>query len=374
MRQYKYIPALLAALVLVACGGGGAGDQTPKVKFTSQVSFGDSLSDVGSYKVGPVAAAGGGQFTVNGVGKNWTELMAAQSGLAAPCAALTGGFGVAQVSATTCTAYAQGGARVTNAIGVGYNTTTPAAGAMTVPVVTQIANHLAAVGGSFSGGEIVYVLAGANDIFTQLGGLTAAVTAQVGADIASGACVPADAQATNCVPAATTTAVTAAVTAVATVAGELSALINTQIIAKGATHVVVLNVPDITGTPMAATLTADAKGILGTMVTTFNAQLKAGLAGNAKVLLVDTYTVNKDQVSNPAIYGLTNVKGMACDMTVTIQTPAAFNASSLVCNTTNLIAGDTSHYLFADSVHPTPYGYLLIARLVSKEMAVKGWI
>ncbi|MEQ1533698.1 MAG: esterase [Sideroxydans sp.] len=374
MHQYKYISALLAALLLVGCGGGGAGDQTPKVKFTSQVSFGDSLSDVGSYKVGPVAAAGGGQFTVNGGGRNWTELMAAQSGLPVHCAALTGGFGVAATASAACTGYAEGGARVTNPIGIGYNTTTPAAGAMTVPVVTQIANHLAAVGGSFSGGEIVYVWAGANDIFAQLGGLTAAVTAQVGADIASGACVPADAQATNCVPAATTKAVTAAVTAVATAAGELVALVNTQMIAKGATHVVILNIPDMTSTPSALTLSASAKGILGTMVDTYNAQLKTGVAGNAKVLLVDINTVNKDQIANPAIYGLSNVTGMACDMTVAIQAPAAFNATSLVCNTSNVIAG-SSNYLFADgSGHPTPYVHVLIARLVSKEMIVKGWM
>ncbi|NOT20856.1 MAG: hypothetical protein HOP24_11420, partial [Sideroxydans sp.] len=257
-------------------------------------------------------------------------------------AALTGGFGVAQVAATTCTGYAQGGARVTNAAGVGF---AGAAGPMTVPVVTQIANHLAAVGGSFSGGEIVYVLAGANDIFVQLG------------TVGAGAITPAT-----------------GVAAVGLAADELVALINTQIIAKGATRVVVLNVPDITATPFGATLAAASKGLLGSMVDTFNAQLKAGLAGNAKVLLVDVNTANKDQINNPAIYGLTNVTAMACDMTVPIQAPAAFNATSLVCNTTNVIAGDTSHYLFADGVHPTPYAHLLIARLVSKEMAVKGWI
>ncbi len=373
MRQFKLASVLLMTMVLVGCGGGGAGDQSPKVAFTSQVSFGDSLSDVGSYKVGTIANVGGGQFTINGGGKNWNELMAAQAGLPAPCAALTGGFGVAQAAQSGCTGHAQGGARVSNPSGVGF---AGAAGPMTVPVTTQIANHLAAVGGTFSGGEIVYVLAGANDIFIQLGGLTAAVTAQVQADIGSGACIPADAQATNCVPAATTTAVTAAVTAVATAAGELSALVNTQIIAKGATHVVVVNVPDIASTPFAATLSADAKGILGTMVDTFNAQLMAGVAGNAKVLFVDAYTVNKDQVANPAIYGLTNVTTPACDFTVPIQAaaPAGFGSTSLVCNTTNLIAGDTSHYLFADGVHPTPYGYWLLARLVSKDMVIKGWL
>ncbi|UUZ46896.1 hypothetical protein LP420_24640 [Massilia sp. B-10] len=90
------------------------------------VSFGDSLSDVGSYAVGTIAAVGGGKFTINGnntaknatlTGKNWTELMATQFGLPAPCAAQTGldgdptkGFSVPVVNHTECLSYAQGGA------------------------------------------------------------------------------------------------------------------------------------------------------------------------------------------------------------------------------------------------------------------------
>jgi outer membrane lipase/esterase len=39
-----------------------------------------------------------------------------------------------------------------------------------------------------------------------------------------------------------------------------------------------------------------------------------------------------------------------------------------------LIAGDTSHYLFADDVHPTPFGYQLLARLVLKRMVEAQWL
>jgi len=70
MRHTKIALALLTAAVLTACGGGGtsprAGDQTLKTKFSNQVSFGDSLSDVGTYAVGGVKQMGGGQFTING--------------------------------------------------------------------------------------------------------------------------------------------------------------------------------------------------------------------------------------------------------------------------------------------------------------------
>ena len=58
-------------------------NNTTKIKFSSQVSFGDSWSDVGSYAVSQVAALKGGKYTINDVGadgknaaKNWTELMA----------------------------------------------------------------------------------------------------------------------------------------------------------------------------------------------------------------------------------------------------------------------------------------------------------
>lgn len=62
MRYTKLALAVMASAILAACGSGSptGGDQTLKVKFASQVSFGDSLSDVGSYKVGTVAALGGG--------------------------------------------------------------------------------------------------------------------------------------------------------------------------------------------------------------------------------------------------------------------------------------------------------------------------
>ena len=103
---------------------------------------------------------------------------------------------------------------------------------------------------------------------------------------------------------------------------------------------------------------------------TFNDQLKAAVASDPKVLYVDLATISRDQATNPAPYGLTNVTTPACDLS------AAKNplGSSLTCNASNVIAGDVSHYLFADSVHPTPFGYALIARYDLEQMAVKGWL
>ena len=193
MRHTKFALALLAAAALTACGGTGSegGDQTHAIKFSQQVSFGDSLSDVGTYAVGAIAAAGGGKFTINGnntaanaayTGLNWTEVLAAELKLPAPCAAQTGlqgadnanpalDYNVPIVNYAGCFNYAQGGARVTNPVGAGYPVE------MTVPVVTQIQSHLAKAGGKFSGTELVTVMAGGNDVLVQLGELSANATA-----------------------------------------------------------------------------------------------------------------------------------------------------------------------------------------------------
>ena len=195
MRHTKFALAAMALAVLAGCGGTdpAPGDQSVKVKYSAQVSFGDSLSDVGSYAVGTVAALKGGKFTINGdntsvnstlTGKNWTELTAAQIGLAAPCAAVTGldgnaaqGFSVPAVAHAGCYGYAMGGSRVTNPVGPSNKLTGSPLGALTYPVVTQIANHLKAVGGKFKGDELVLVMAGGNDALFQLGALSTAATA-----------------------------------------------------------------------------------------------------------------------------------------------------------------------------------------------------
>jgi len=378
MRQLKLVSTVLMTSVLVACGGGGS-DVPAKPKFTSQVSFGDSLSDVGSYNVGVVAAIGGGQFTINAASSvkaftptNWTEMTALKLGLPMPCAAQTGldnGSGVTPgtpagtvitvVNKPACTGYAQGGARITSPVGIGNKfmpVTAPAQPgfALTVPVVTQIANHLAAHGGSFAGTDLVTVMAGANDVAIQ--------AESVGKGLISPA---------------------SAVVAVQTAATELAAAVNTQIIAKGATHVVLINVPDIGSTPKVTSLPAPAipatKGLFDTLVNTFNATLKAGVPDSAVVLNVDAYTASKDEVVNPGKYNLTNVSGTACNLEfgfnalATSGVPAS--GSSLACNAANLNTGvlPSDHYLFADLIHPTPYGHLLFATYVLQAMTNKGW-
>ena len=387
MKSMKWKVALLAtaaAAILVGCGGGSSGgDQQLRVSYTSLVSFGDSLSDVGTYQVGGVVAMGGGRYTINSsTDKNWTELIAAQLGLAAPCAAQKGldgnaayGFSVPVVNTAACLNYAQGGARVTNPVGPGNKLLgggNATIGQLTVPIVTQIQNHLTKVSNKFSGTEMVTVMAGANDVFIQL----ATVSGTVSAAQAAGAAAAADP--TNAVKAATASAYAtaaagapqAAVTAMGTAGAELASYIKTLILAKGATKVLVLNIPDVKGTPFGKSTDASTQGLIDLMVTTFNDQLKAGLKDQQGVLLVDAYTASKDETANPSQYGISNATTPAC----ILDNPSK-NAlgSSLVCNANNVISGDVSKYLFADTVHPSPYGYQLLAQLVAKELTLAKW-
>jgi phospholipase/lecithinase/hemolysin len=533
MHQYKLAAGLVIAAILAGCGSssGSAGNQSTKIQFTSQVSFGDSLSDVGTYAVGEVAALHGGKYTVNTLApseQNWTELMAATLGLPAPCAAQTGldglasdGFSVPVVNHSGCFGYSQGGSRITLPYGPGNANLDPALGGspvlgqLTVPVVTQMQNHLNAIGGKFSGTEVVFVLAGANDVFvnyataavaagnaavdtlvtnqvtaditaqatsdistgpcnslatcttqaegelwtasfggnsaaqntaiqTQIGAditagtclpanaattcvpvaetelveayfsptggaatvaegelweaslgsptaVNTAVQTQIAADIAAGTCLPANA-ATTCVPVAETELVTAYLNGLGTTAGnaagltspgataaldamalagqQLGGYVNTMLVANGAKYVVVVNVPDIGTTPFGNALTPDALALVNQMVSTYNSTLQASLGSSPNILYVDANTQSHLNTQNPSQYGLTNVTTPACDLTA-VTNPLG---SSLVCNTSNVITGDISNYLFADSVHPTPYGYSLLAKFVSTQMALRGWL
>ena len=472
MRHNNIALALLAAAILSACGSSDNDTvtQPPKPKFASQVSFGDSLSDVGTYAVGPIAALRGGKYTINGdntainpslTGKNWTELMATRLGLAAPCAAVTGldgdatrGFSVPVTNNLNCTGYAQGGSRVTHPVGPGNKLTGAAIGQLTYPVATQVATYLARNGGKFSGNEVVFVMAGGNDAFALLGELTAAATAagnaagaaegaKVGAQtfastlvglLAAGATNPttaaqaigaavatesartgstsqtivgvavatAAAQPGNMavgsptvygpmVAQAQTAAATAGAAAgakagaaagaaygaangpamvprMAAAAHELADLVRTQIIGKGAKYVVLVNLPDLGGTPSSKAQAASTQTLINGMVNAFNIALRVGIDGlESQVLHVDLFTPSQDQILNPAKYGISNATKPACG-------PNALGTTSLACNGTNVIPGDVSKYLFADDVHPTPHGYSLISNFVAEQMTAKGWL
>jgi phospholipase/lecithinase/hemolysin len=462
MQHFKLLATVLgAALLVAACGGSGNGDQSPAVKYSAVVTFGDSLSDPGAYNVGGIKALGGGMFTVNGIAGavgadpvpsyTWAQLVSAAAIGKVSCAAREGGFTVPVVIKAGCTNYAQGGSRVTEPMGTGYTGISSGvfSGAMTEPVVTQVSNFLAASTNSrFTGTELVTVLAGANDLFGQATILTAAANQAGGAALigslvaqltagapsanqagAQGAIYAAALGAAGLLEATPTSIITAAVTAAATHAG-VNSYTNTAVanaaavgqtaglaaqtagatyaattgataavtgmvtaatelvasvrnmLSKGAARVVVVNLPDVSKTPYALSTISGSDNstqqLVLAMTTAFNTTLQTGLAGTSGVLFVDAFSENQRQIANPAHYGLTNVKATACNLNYgfnPLATPGNADGSSLVCNASNLIANvDTSRYLFADSVHPTPYGQKLLAQYVTKALVIAGWL
>ena len=383
MQMMKKLAALAAALMLASCGGGD--DSGPG--FATLVNFGDSLSDVGTYDVGTIAAVGGGQFTVNAgaTATNWTEKLAAAIGAPAPCAAQTGLLpnipgitGAPVTNHVACLNYAQGSSRVTQPLGPNaaglqaapFNQVT--LGLMAIPVTTQISNHLAKSGGSFSGNELVTVLAGGNDIFMNFAAIGAAGgggAGAVGAAMAAG--WSSDVQ--NAVAAggaaATQAATNAAMAAMAQAGAELAALVRNQMLAKGARFVAVVNLPDVAFTPFGLSLPAQQRSLITAMTNAFNAQLSSGLTGTG-VLYVDFAAQQQVVYANPAAWGLSNVTTPACD-------PASPNnplqGSSITC-TANSLLPNTVGYQYADGVHPTPLGHSLISEFVLARMRAVGWI
>jgi phospholipase/lecithinase/hemolysin len=192
MRQIRNWPSLCAAPLLVsACGGGGSdvpgsgshsGAPTTPGAFLSVVSFGDSLSHAGAYTPatsihgdGSPPYLGGKLTTNRATGTIWVENVAGTLGLVITRAEV--GFAGQSVKgpaaanpawAPTCTACGQAGSRVTDPNGVRH--TDPATGApraLTVPIKTQIANHLARFN-SFKATDLVLVWAGGNELFRQM--------------------------------------------------------------------------------------------------------------------------------------------------------------------------------------------------------------
>ncbi|MBG9388823.1 SGNH/GDSL hydrolase family protein [Caenimonas aquaedulcis] len=381
MRLMKTrLAAIAAAIALVSCGGGDGG-----IEVSSTVSFGDSLSDVGTEKVGTIAALGGGKWTVNSAtAHNWTEIVAA-SVHTTSCAAQTGLLpnipglvGAPVTNHPECTNYAQGSSRVSNPYGPnaavfqGAPFNAVNLGLTALPVSAQMSLHLSRVG-SYSGRELVTVMAGGNDAFLNLNAVASAAgggATAVGAAVAAG--WPAATQ--NAVAAggaaAVNAAATQAVTSMGATGAELAGLVKSQVLAKGARYVMVVNLPDIAQSPSGMAADASTRSLITTMVSAFNQQLQAGLAGTP-VLYIDAFTQGHNQYANPSAYGITNITTPACS-TTSPANPLA--GSSITCTAASTVAADVSGYYFADTVHPTPLGYTLLAQYVMAQMHLAGWI
>jgi len=306
------------------------------------IVFGDSLSDVGTYRVGLVAQVGGGKFTTN-PGPVWPETVGLVLG-ARVTPFRQGFFGTSQVLGGT--GYAMGGARVSQQPGIGCEPDEGGActAALTIPVTKQIDDYLTANGGRFTRKQLVLILAGANDIFYQLGAFESKVLAGVPA-----------AQAQD-----------EALLALQQAALELGAQVK-RIVDKGATRVAVLNVPQIADTPFGKSRAiAPVRLLLAAMVTLFNDTLAAQVEGTAAALL-DLQSEVARVLANPGAFLVREINVPACDLAKIAALTNGFEqgGSSLFCSRSTFVQdGAAATYMFADGVHPTTLGHLIFARFI----------
>lgn len=351
------VPALALAGVAVLAGcvtDDDDGDlppaDTPGGVRLQVVSFGDSLSDVGTYA--PFAGTlGGGRFTTN-PGQVWTQLVATYYGDTLT-AAQTGGYSVPVINHSDGYGYAQGGALVTASQGNGWAPN--GTGALTVPVATQLQNYLAAHN-AFNSRQLVLIQGGANDVIQA--------ASRIGAN-------PLD---------------TAAATSTVQAAGVALARVAQSAVLSGARYVVVVNVPNLAEAPvtmLAADPTASASLFNG-LVQTFNTALSNQLINDGvmrQVVFIDAATWFHNILASYQSNGFTVANtATACNLTAMAQNPPApfqsnpsAYATSLFCSPPNFtVAGADQTYMFADLVHPTTHLHALFARNVEQAIAASG--
>lgn len=382
MKSWKIlVSALGAALVMVGCGGGGSSSTTVPF-FKSVKVVGDSLSDSGTF-AGP---AGPIRFAMQGNAANpmkvWTELVAEAYGAPALCAFYQGNLATFAVAASptgsACNNYAVGGAKINSEAGPSspYSIPKQLADLATKPYLA---------------GDLLLVDGGGNDVaavttaFLDPAGSTATFVALTSTLLGN----------TTVVAVMTANPVTGTVAVGAlymeALADKLFDAVTTQALNNGAKNVLVLNVPDITGTPRfisvlasvsaangggvaGATASAQVKGVVRLWIQKFNARLVTKFSGNSKVAIADFYTDIQAKLTSPASFGLTNITDTACPSTSTVVTCTADFLTGLTPP-----AGATGGanwwktYYFSDNFHPGIRGYQLLAEDVLARLAAVGW-
>lgn len=331
----KVCAAILAVVIalLTACGGHGgdssndSGGATPAGGVHLQVvSFGDSLSDVGTYA--PIASAlGGGRFTTN-PGQVWTQDVAQYYG-----DTLSAAFTIDithRLSAQSGLGYAEGGATVATPANL-YDFLADVIGNIEMPVNQQVSSYLAAHG-NFSSNQLVLVWVGSNDVLRA-----------------------------GALPAAAQTVQTAATT--------LGQVVG-QIVQNGATHVVVINVPNVGLSPKGIA-SPDGGANLTQLSQIFNDSLSAALQANGlqgKVTQIDSYTWVNQIIANFQANGFAvSNTSVACDPA---KTP---HATALLCSPSTYVTANADQtYVFADDLHPTTRLHALFAQFVEQQIARSG--
>ena len=260
-------------------------------QFSNVYFFGDSLSDMGSFK--PVLPPGTGLFTTN-PGPVWAAPFAQHYGFTAVPANQGGND------------YAYGGANVTAT--PGYPDTPPISSA--VPIVNQVTQFLTK--GPLDQNAIYSVWGGANDMNATLD------------KVFAGQMTQAQAQAY-----------------MAGVAKDLVTQV-ARLSAAGARYIIVVDIPDVGKTPDA--LDAHQSAAITAFTQYFNGLVRTGLDGlGIQTIRLNTFSLLNELVANPAAYGFTNSTQRACGAT-----------TAVLCTPASLVDPKAPQtYMFADGHHPT---------------------
>ena len=376
--------ALLGSLLVAGCGGGATADTTPAVKITSVKVFGDSLQDSGTF---------GYKFTVQGTDSLiYVERIAANYGQTlCNFFTFTGTTFAPNTAKTGCTNFAIGGGRITYT-GAGASAANP------LNIGVQMATYASV--GAYTSSDLVIIDGGGNDAADLVGAYLTIPRDSAKAYSALLGTLLTPTQIGTALQGGVSTTAQIGATYMAALADKFAASIKASVLDKGATRVVVLNMPDITFTPRfqtvldsvaaasgggtaGATARAQSQALFQGWITAFNTQLASKFSGNDGVVVVDFYKGFQDQVATPAQFGLTNVKTPACPITgvgsdgLPTYTFPTCTATALSAAPPTGVSGGADwwkSYGFADSFHPTPYGHQLTQQLIAKSLATKGWL
>jgi outer membrane lipase/esterase len=376
-RIHLAVLASLAAALVTACGGAF----TSKDDFDRVIVAGDSLADAGTF---------GLKFTVQNSAAPaagfpiWPEIVAAEYEVDNQCNFYTSnGTTFVPNAAADCTNYAIGGARIVNPAASGGNTSP-----LSIPTQLAVA---AAQEGPYTKTDLVLVDGGGNDAADLVG-------AFLGATDAAGQTAYRNFL-LQLIPAATLDPLLAQPNGAAQAAGLYMRnladtyynAINVNVLNRGASHVAVLNMPDITLTPrfrqvLAQVALGNGGGAAGEAaaaqlqaairqwIGAFNTRLAERIGTDSRVALVDFNADFTDEVQNPAKYGVTNATQSACEV-AGIPTIQACSTAALDANPpAGARAGWWQTWAFSDSFHPTPLGHRLLANTVFRALEKAGWL
>ena len=336
------------------------------------VVAGDSLADVGTF---------GYKFTVQDAGNPggfpvFPELVATAYGLPAACSGyvqLPAGAVVPRGD-PACLNFAVGGGLILHG-----------KGPQQIPA--QLRDAATMAGGRFQAGDLVLVDGGANDASELAAAYLTGITSRTGL-LAYLAFLAREVSVDDLIHTAPGSAslARAANLYMENAADALVQAIATDALARGATQVAVLNVPDVTRTPRftaaydklvrdghgeeARDVLAAVRGAIGA----YNARLQALLQGDARVVLVDLRAAVDDELARATSFGLTDAAHAACPVTdvnaVGLPTWTLETCTSAALDATPGTApGWWTTWAFSDGFHPTPTGHRLLAAIVTQALA-----